>query len=221
MSSVASTGSTQSAAAAASALGAAPAQQIQNEFLTLLVTQLKNQDPLNPLDSTQMTSQLAQISTVQGVQDLNTSIQSLLAQMNALQSLDATNLIGHNALVAGNSLTLGTNGADAGYELPSAVDGGTISIKDATGTVIQTIALPSTSQGVATFHWDGSTSSGSSAPAGTYSFSIAATAGGSAVTATTLSEGKIQGIDSSSTGASVLNMGPLGQHPVSDIVQLM
>src|SRR5579871_3896547 len=88
-------------APATNSLGAASASQLQNEFLTLLVTQMKNQDPLNPMDSSQMTSQLAQISTVQGVQDLNTSIQSLLSQISALQGVDTANLIGRNALVSG------------------------------------------------------------------------------------------------------------------------
>ena len=51
------------------------ASDLQNTFLTLLVTQLKNQDPTNPADSSQMTSQLAQINTVTGIGQLNTSLQ--------------------------------------------------------------------------------------------------------------------------------------------------
>ena len=59
--------------------GSASANSMQSQFMTLLVTQLQNQDPTNPMDSTQMTSQLAQISTVSGIQQLNTTLQSLMS----------------------------------------------------------------------------------------------------------------------------------------------
>jgi len=213
--------STGNPASGASTVGASSAQQIQNEFLTLLVTQMKNQDPLNPMDSSQMTSQLAQISTVQGVQDLNTSIQSLLTQMNALQGVDSANLIGRSALVAGSSLTLGPNGAGGGYQLGSAVDSGTITITDASGNVVQQLALPSTAAGVSTFTWDGTTAGGGTAPAGNYTFSISATAGGNPAAVTTLSLGTIQGTSTNASGATQFNMGPLGQVGMSGLVQLM
>ncbi len=207
-------------APATNSLGAASAKDIQNEFLTLLVTQMKNQDPLNPMDSTQMTSQLAQISTVQGVQDLNTAIQSLMTQMSALQNLDTANLIGRAALVPGSDIQLGSGGAMAGYQLPSAVDGGTITIRDGSGSIVQQIALPSTAQGTSTFQWDGSTLTGGTAPAGHYTFSVSATAGGQPVTATALTVGQVQGV-SVSGGASSLDLGTLGQKNLSDIVELM
>jgi flagellar basal-body rod modification protein FlgD len=214
--------SSANAAGAAASLGATSAQGLQNEFLTLLVTQMQNQDPLNPMDSSQMTSQLAQISTVQGIQDLNTSIQSLLTQINALQSVDSANLIGRDALVPGTSITLGANGAAGGYELANAVDGGTINIQDANGNTVQTIPLPNTSAGVSTFTWDGSTASGGTAAPGNYSFTINATAGGNPASGvTTLSAGQIIGTDVNSSGATMLNMGPLGDQSVSSIVQLM
>ena len=61
----------------------------QDRFLKLLVTQMKNQDPLNPLDNAQVTSQLAQISTVNGIEKLNATIQAMASSFNAGQSLQA------------------------------------------------------------------------------------------------------------------------------------
>nr|HQT27417.1 flagellar hook capping FlgD N-terminal domain-containing protein [Burkholderiales bacterium] len=64
---------TTAVANAASALtGSGSVQAMQNQFLTLLVTQMQNQDPLNPMDNSQITTQLAQLSTVNGIDNLNT-----------------------------------------------------------------------------------------------------------------------------------------------------
>src|SRR5512143_4217969 len=77
-----------------------------NKFMTLLVTQLKNQDPLNPLDNAQVTSQLAQISTVSGIEKLNTTLQSLLQSTSDSQTTQAAGLVGHVVLVPGSGLQL-------------------------------------------------------------------------------------------------------------------
>src|SRR5258705_8779344 len=85
---------------------------IQDRFLKLLVTQMKNQDPLNPMDNAQVTSQLAQISTVNGIQQLNTTVQSLSTSFLSAQSLQSTSLIGHTVLTDGNTLNV-ANGVPA------------------------------------------------------------------------------------------------------------
>src|SRR5512137_1922724 len=73
----------------------------QDRFLKLLVTQMKNQDPLNPMDNAQVTSQMAQLSTVTGIDKLTATVQVLSASMVASQSLQAASMIGHAALVPG------------------------------------------------------------------------------------------------------------------------
>src|SRR4051812_9579365 len=74
----------------------------QDKFMTLLVTQLKNQDPMNPLDNAQLTSQLAQLSTVTGINKLNTTLETLKSSYQSSESLQAANMIGHGVLVEGN-----------------------------------------------------------------------------------------------------------------------
>ena len=74
----------------------------QDKFMKLLVTQLKNQDPLNPMDNAAMTSQLAQLSTVTGINKVNATLESLRTDQANAQSLTATNLIGKGVLVALN-----------------------------------------------------------------------------------------------------------------------
>src|SRR3954466_13474194 len=82
----------------------------QDRFMTLLVTQMKNQDPLNPLDNAQVTSQLAQLSTVTGIDKLNGTLETLMGSYQASQSLQAAGMIGHGVLVPGSSVNLGDSG---------------------------------------------------------------------------------------------------------------
>src|SRR3546814_1667878 len=79
----------------------------QDRFLTLLVTQLQNQDPLNPMDNAQVTSQIAQLSTVNGINQLNTTLLALSGQMDVSQSMQADGLIGKEVLVPGSKSSLG------------------------------------------------------------------------------------------------------------------
>ncbi len=177
---------------------------IQNEFLTLFTAQLQNQDPMNPMDSSQMTSQLAQISTVSGINQLNTSVSSLMGSNTVAETAQSASLIGHTVLVPGSTVAL-TPGTPAtlGVSVASAADSVTATIKDSLGNVVRTYSLGAEPAGVANFSWDGKTASGAAAAAGTYTLSVAATNGGSAVGATPLSSGKVTGVGSSSAGVSV------------------
>ena len=73
---------------------ATSSEDMNARFLTLLTTQLKNQDPLNPLDNAEVTSQLAQISTVSGIEKLNATLQTLLDGMSVSQTTLTANLVG-------------------------------------------------------------------------------------------------------------------------------
>src|SRR5690606_24999100 len=84
----------------------------QSQFLTLLVTQLQNQDPLNPMDNAQVTSQIAQLSTVSGINQLNNTLLGLSGQMDMSQSMQAANLIGKEVLVPGEKISVGSSVVD-------------------------------------------------------------------------------------------------------------
>jgi len=78
----------------------------QDRFLTLLVAQMKNQDPLNPLDNAQVTSQLAQINTVNGIEKLNHTLTKLLESNQDTQALQAATVVGRQVLADGNGIVL-------------------------------------------------------------------------------------------------------------------
>lgn len=128
----------------------------QDKFMTLLVTQLRNQDPMNPLDNAQVTSQLAQLSTVTGVNKLNTTLESLKSSYQSSEAMQATNLIGHGVLVEGNKVQLEKGQAIFGAELASAADKVKVIVTDTrTGKDVQTIDLGSRQPGIVPIAWDG------------------------------------------------------------------
>jgi flagellar basal-body rod modification protein FlgD len=154
--------------------------------MTLLVTQLKNQDPLNPLDNAQVTSQLAQLQTVTGVNKLNETLNTLKASYQSTEAMQATNLIGHGVLVEGSDVTLSGSKAIMGAELASDVDSLKIVISDKNGKEVQTMDLGAQKAGVIPLAWDGvpdatkldSNGKPVTLADGDYTFQVVATKGG-------------------------------------------
>jgi flagellar basal-body rod modification protein FlgD len=194
-------------------------EDTQDRFLKLLVTQMQNQDPLNPLDNSEVTSQLAQINTVTGINKLNETLQLLVSDFDAANSLEAASMIGRNVLVPGTAIDLQDNAAVAGFELPQAVDEVTVTIKDSAGIAIRNIDLGSQEEGVIPFTWDGVTDSGTSALNGNYSFTVSAKQGDVDVTAKTLAFGSVKSVSPDEHG-TILDIGELGLANLNEIKQI-
>lgn len=194
--------------------------EAENRFLTLLTTQLKNQDPLNPLDNAQLTSQLAQISTVNGIEKLNATLQTLLSGMQDSQAMDAASLVNHGVLVPGTTMTLGEKGAVGGFELATAADEVNVNIKDANGLVIRTLSLGAQAAGIHPFVWDGKADSGAQAATGNYSYSISAKNGTTTSTPSALAYGLVQSVTRGSGGLT-LDVGTLGAFSMADVKQIL
>ncbi|MGQ0509168.1 MAG: flagellar hook assembly protein FlgD [Betaproteobacteria bacterium] len=208
----------QAGKAGATSAGAGDAGQ--DRFLTMLITQLKNQDPLNPLDNAQLTSQLAQISTVQGIEKLNATLATLAGSFEAGQSLQAAALVGRQVLVAGNALELGADGGRGAFSLTQSVERLAVTVTDASGVAVHRVELGALSAGTHVFNWDGLADSGARAVDGRYTFSVEARAAGKAVTAETLSLGRIDAVNRAN-GGTILNLGALGEKPYADIKRIM
>jgi flagellar basal-body rod modification protein FlgD len=193
-----------------------------DKFMTLLVTQLKNQDPLNPLDNAQVTSQLAQLSTVTGVNKLNTTLESLKSSYQSSESMQATNLINHGVLAAGNQLTLSGGKAVFGVDLATAADSVQIDVKNSSGAVVHSIAMKGVDVGTLPLVWDGKLDDGTTvAPDGKYTFAVTATTGGKALKdATALTFGTVASVSTGSAGVK-LNVPSIGQLSMADIKQVL
>ena len=169
-------------------------EEVQNRFLKLLVTQLKNQDPLNPLDNAAVTTQISQISTVTGIENLNATMQTLLSNFNDGQSMQAAGLLGKRVLVPGSRLALSDGEAGGGANLAGPADKVTLSILDAAGKVVQRQNLGARDAGSFSFTWDGQTDAGTAAPPGNYSFTITAVRGSESVAAETMQLGTVSAL---------------------------
>jgi flagellar basal-body rod modification protein FlgD len=192
----------------------------QDRFLKLLVTQLKNQDPLNPMDNAQMTSQMAQISTVEGIDKLNATLKMILEGSNENQAMQAAALVGHGVMVPGSGLALAGGMGIGGFELDGPADRVTVTIKDASGIAVRTLDLGAQEAGSQVFGWDGQTDAGAQAADGAYSISVSASRGEDKVVAKTLEMGVVSSVARTGQGIS-LNLGALGAFRMSDVRQIL
>lgn len=212
--------SANAAAAKASAATTGTTQEAQDRFLTLLVTQLKNQDPLNPMDNAQVTTQLAQMSTVSGIEKLNTTLDTLLGAYNDAQSMQAAALIGKTVLVPGSGLALSNGSGYGGVNLVSAADQVTVNILDAGGNVLQTENLGKQPAGPLDFSWDGKTSAGATVADGSYKFTVEAKQSGVAVSADALQIGTVSALVRGKNGF-LLDLGALGTVDFKTVQQIL
>jgi len=206
--------------ASASAGAGSAANEASDRFLTLLVTQLKNQDPLNPLDNAQITTQLAQLSTVTGINKLNDTVAAVAAQMSAGQYLQALPMVGHDVLVAGDKMALSDGKGQYAVAFAKAADHVTVKITDADGKLVRTIeSSEAQPAGVATFDWDGKKDDGSACPDGTYSVAITATKAGVSVGADPLTVGHVSGVVPGNN-STLLQLGSLGTVDLAQVLQI-
>ena len=193
----------------------------QERFMTLLVTQMKNQDPLNPLDNAQVTSQLAQLSTVTGIDKMNATLEALNGSYQSSQSLQAASMIGHGVLVPGKTLALTDGKAFLGVELTEPADNVTVTIKDSTGKAIQTINLGAHEAGTLPLGWDGTTDAGTTAANGQYSFEVNATRGGQKLSGvSTLAFGEVGSVSTGTQGVK-LNVAGVGAVDFTEVKQIL
>lgn len=193
--------------------------EAQDRFMTLLITQMKNQDPLNPMDNAQVTSQMAQLSTVTGINKLNDTLDSLIGNVQTGQSYQAANMIGHGVLVPGDSVSTSGTGNLFGADLPIGADKISVTIKDNSGATIRTLTLGAQDAGALLLSWDGVTDDGLVAKSGNYKFDVAATVAGQTVAAEQLSFAEVVSISNSQNGVK-LNLSNLATVSTSDVKEI-
>src|SRR6202790_1887707 len=192
-------------------------------FLTLMLAQLKNQDPTSPVDSNQFLNQLASLSTVQGITQLNTSFGALSTSLVSSQALQASSLLGHQALVSSKTANLTAGGSVSGaIDVPQTTSQAVVNISDSSGSLVRQINLGAQSTGLANFSWDGKLQDGSQAAAGQYTLSAqfaGATSGATA--AATYVNGVVQSVTMGAGQAGLtLNVSGLGSVPFGGVKQI-
>jgi len=197
----------------------------KDDFLKLLITQLRYQDPLNPLDGTEFASQLAQFSSLEQLTNMNESLsESTTTTQLMAQSIGnslASTMIGKDVKASGNALQwTGDGEVGFGYTLNSAATSSTVKIYDANGLLVRTMTAADTAKGDTTLTWDGKDSDGNTVAAGAYTVSVSAVdASGKPVTGSPFLFGKITGVRFTSTGTVFLVDGK--EIPVANIIEIL
>lgn len=189
----------------------------QDEFLTLLVAQLQNQDPLNPTDATEFTAQLAQYSQLEQLFNLNDSMDSLATAQNNSERLSALSLIGQKVVVEGSQFSLGQGPAELGYQVSGPVTEIELQISNSSGQTVATIPVEDLSEGQHTITWDGRNQQGQLLDPGTYELSIRAqsTEEGAPAAVAPLVRAEVTGVDL--TGSEAMVVTTSGTYNISAI----
>jgi len=141
----------------------------KDDFLKLLLLELKYQDPTSPMDSEKILTQTSQLASLESAENTNKSLTTLAASLAASMQLSGISAIGKIADTGSNAVAL-TKGQNVNFELyfPNNISTGTINIMDVDGKILRTMKVGATDAGVAKYTWDGKGDDGSAVSEGTY-----------------------------------------------------
>lgn len=203
------------------ALGGSP-ELDRDDFLRLLVEQIKNQDPLDPQENAAFVAELAQFSNLEQAIGMNERLDMLSIQQQGVANSQVVGLVGKEATVQGSIVTLDGSGVGTqiSFSLDSATESTLVDIRDQTGNVIRTIDLGSRGDGVTTINWDGRDSTGNVMPEGSYAVSVTTEdAGGNPVSVSQETVGTVESV-SFDQGYPVLTLSTGVSVPVSDLLRV-
>jgi len=179
----------------------------QEDFLSLMLAQMRYQDPLSPMDNNQMASQMAQLGTIEGINKLTQSMDLMSAYQASMAHLQVAGLIGKKVEAMGNHLFVGQgNVSEGSYQLsrPGRV---TIEITDGNNNLVRTIDAGAKETGKQRFTWDGKNQVGEKVPDGAYLFSVKAVdVKGDSIPVSSSIIGTVSGI-SFENGITYINIG--------------
>lgn len=168
----------------------------RDDFLTLLVAQLKHQDPLNPLESSEFSSQLAQYSSLEQLMNINDTLEIIKSSQDQNFRLQALNFIGKEIVAKCDMLPLKQDEtSEFSFDLSERADC-TALITDSNGYPVRTLSLGMMETGEHSFEWDGRNNSGTMMDPGVYGLEITAmTEDGQALYVETRITGRVTGVN--------------------------
>ena len=195
----------------------------QEQFLELMLTQLRNQDPLKPMESGDFLGQIAQFGTVTGITELQQSFSSLAASLQSSQALQASTMVGRNVLIENDTVRLTSESQPAlAFELPSTANDVRLTIHDELGQVVREVALGGHEKGLVDFRWDGLDNSGSRAVPGNYGLKVTAVLDGVNQALPTFIQAPVESVTLSRDGQPpVLNLTDIGAIEMSSIKRVL
>ena len=181
----------------------------QQEFLQLLVAQMKNQDPINPMDGTEFASQLAQFNSVEQLIGVNSALTDLQQSQNimsaGLTNSMAASLTGKEVKALSNEFNLQENSAlDFSFKIPKSATEVEIVIKDENGNQVFTETMKGVQKGEHDYSWDGSNANGDKMPNGKYTVEVRPMSGDSPISVLTYTKGMAERVKFTGSGVYLI-----------------
>lgn len=194
----------------------------QDVFLELMVTQMKNQNPLDPQNNSEFVAQLAQFSSVEGLDKLNNTMNNFVGSFQSSQALQASSMVGRMVKVDATNAYLPANGVVAGtIDLPQSTNDLKMVISDSKGQLVSEVLMGSQEAGEISFAWDGLDDQGTQHPPGLYNFKVLANIDGEPVQIGTALSANVDSVTVGANGAISLNVAGVGAVPMSGVREIL
>ncbi len=193
----------------------------KNEFMELMLAQLKNQNPLEPQDNGEFISQLAQFSSLEEMQKLSGTVNDVVSQFRSTQALQASAMVGKTVLAPSSYGVLGADGEISGtIEVPASTGGVRLSVQSASGELVRQIDLGASPAGVTSFTWDGKDGNGNPLPQGRYQIVAQASYPEGMQQLSTMVSANVDSVSLGQGGSITLNLAGMGSIALSDVKQI-
>jgi flagellar basal-body rod modification protein FlgD len=204
--------------AVSAALNISPA-----DFLQLITTQMKDQNPLQPSDPTQFLTQLEQMSQVSSLQTMQSSLTSLQTSLQSSQMANGASLLGQTVLAPSTTATLSSSGGTVtgAVSAPSDATRITVTVTDSTGALVDSFQVAPASSGLTNFTWKGLNTNGTAVAAGQYTIAATSSNGMSNTTLTPLIASKVQSVTVDPTTQGLDINTENGTVPLSSVVSIL
>jgi flagellar basal-body rod modification protein FlgD len=183
-------------------------QLSQEDFISLLMAQLKTQNPTDPLDSQTMMSQVSNLTSLKATDNMKNTVEALSAQLGSSQMLAAAGLVGKDIVIGSNDAVLTQDrGMDAAIKVAHSVDHAMVTIRRLDDSIVKTIDMGALPAGIKDFHWDGLDNNGEVMAAGQYKISAETNFGAGKQELETLGSFKVKSVSlEPATNSFVLNI---------------
>lgn len=206
----------------AASTGKALPQFGADQFIKLMLAQLKNQDPMKPLEPAEFLGQLAQFSTVTGIQGMSGSVSELVGSMRSSQALSGANLVGHEVLAPGSVAAFdGASPVRGAADCPPGAGSVEFVVRDPSGAVVRRIQAAPAADGLTEFAWDGRGDSGAALPPGQYRIDAVARFGGRGESAPLLLRSRVDSVTLDAAGRGIVLNTPNGSLQLGAVRRVM
>lgn len=193
----------------------------KTDFLTLMIAQLENQNPLEPQENGDFLSQLAQFNTVEGVNDLNVSMSSMADSFKSSQALQATSLVGRSVQIPTEFGELRPGeGMQGSIELPFSSDNVEVDIFSPSGELVRSLPMGLQSSGDVSFNWDGFNKNSEAMPIGNYRVEARAVKEGQSTQLSTYMHANVDSVTVVPGGGVRLNIAGVGAVALDAVKQI-